>query len=166
MAGALSAKAHLLYMSGDYAGARPLYERALAIREAAQGPNHREIAPLLNDYGLLLLVTGDLTGARRAYERAIRISEQALGPDNIGLAGLLNSLGALLRQMGDYAPARGRSSARWRSGSACSARITRKSPAASSSWAPCSRRRRPGTRRGPSTSGRSAFASAPSVPTI
>jgi CHAT domain-containing protein len=93
-------------MSGDYPGARRRYDRALAIREAAQGPEHRDVAVLLTDMGLLLSATGDLSGARRAYERAVRISERALGPDHIGLAPTLNSLGALLRYTGDYAGAR------------------------------------------------------------
>jgi hypothetical protein len=49
---------------GDYAQARPLYERVLEIREKALGPDHPGTAECLNNLAVLLQAQGDLTGAQ------------------------------------------------------------------------------------------------------
>ena len=95
-----------LHTLGDYAGARPLLERALAIREAALPPGHPDLAQSLNDLGMLLRVGGDYAGARPLLERALAISEAALPPSHPDLAHSLHYLGDLLRAGGDYAGAR------------------------------------------------------------
>ncbi|MCB8977790.1 MAG: tetratricopeptide repeat protein [Ardenticatenaceae bacterium] len=91
---------------GDSAGARPFYERALAIREKALGPDHPDTALSLNNLGALLDSMGDLPAARPFYERALAIREKALGPDHPDTAQSLNNLGYLLRAMGDLPAAR------------------------------------------------------------
>ena len=48
----------LLKAQGDYAGARPLYERALAIREKVVGPEHHDTAQSLNNFARLLQAQG------------------------------------------------------------------------------------------------------------
>ncbi len=58
--------AHLLKAQGDFAGARPLYERALAIFEKALGPEHPFMATSLNNLAALLQAQGDLAGAQAA----------------------------------------------------------------------------------------------------
>jgi Tetratricopeptide repeat len=50
--------AHLLHDQGDYAGARPLSERALAIREKALGPEHPYTATSLNSLAQAELIAG------------------------------------------------------------------------------------------------------------
>jgi len=67
---------------GDYAQARPLVERALAIRKKAFGPDHPDTASLLNNFALLLRDLGDLAAARPLHERAVAIYDKALGPDH------------------------------------------------------------------------------------
>ena len=69
----------LLQSQGDYAAARPLYERALAIREQALGPAHPDTATSLNNLAYLLWAQGDYAAARPLYERALQIVEQVLG---------------------------------------------------------------------------------------
>ena len=91
---------------GDYAGARPLYERALRIDEAALGPTHPDVATSLNNLAVLLRAQGDYAGARPLYERALRIKEAALGPTHPSVATSLNNLAELLMAQGDYAGAR------------------------------------------------------------
>ena len=44
---------------GDYAGAEPLYRRALAIDERASGPDHPSVARDLNNLAALLVAEGD-----------------------------------------------------------------------------------------------------------
>ncbi len=95
-----------LWGTGDYAGARPYYERALGIDEKTLGPDHPDTAIDLNNLGLLLKTQGDLAGARPYYERALAIREKTLGPDHPDTAQSLNNLGGLLFAQGDLAGAR------------------------------------------------------------
>ncbi|MCP4427954.1 MAG: tetratricopeptide repeat protein, partial [Chloroflexi bacterium] len=95
-----------LYNFGDYAGARPYYERALAIREAQLGPGHPDTAVSLNNLGELLRAMGAYGEARPYYERALAIWEEQLGPDHPQTAAGNNNLGALLQAMGEYGEAR------------------------------------------------------------
>ncbi|HEY4404889.1 MAG TPA: tetratricopeptide repeat protein [Xanthobacteraceae bacterium] len=89
-----------------YAQARPLYERALALKEKAFGPDHPETALSLNNLALLLQDQGDLAGARPLHERALAIREKALGPGHPYTAESLNNLALLLQAQGDLAAAR------------------------------------------------------------
>ena len=85
----------LLRQLGDPAGARAQFERALAIGEAALGPDHPQVAVWRNNLGGVLWALGDLEGARVQYERALAISEAALGPEHPTVAtlrGILSSL--------------------------------------------------------------------------
>ena len=97
--------AYHLYMIGDYIGARPYFERALAINEQVLGTQHPETARSLNNLGGLLRAMGDLAGAQPYVERALAIREQVLGAQHPDTARSLNNLGALLRARGDYAEA-------------------------------------------------------------
>ncbi|CAN0593107.1 unnamed protein product, partial [Laminaria digitata] len=45
---------HLPDRQGNYAEAGPLYERSLAVREKALGPEHPSVAESLNNLALLL----------------------------------------------------------------------------------------------------------------
>jgi tetratricopeptide (TPR) repeat protein len=81
---------------GDLAGARPYFERALAIHEKVLGGEHPHTALSLNNLGYLLQAMGDLVGARPYYERALAIREKVLGgehPDTVTVRGNLESLG-------------------------------------------------------------------------
>jgi tetratricopeptide (TPR) repeat protein len=60
-------------------GARPYFERALAIFEKTMGPDHPDTAMGLNSLGYLLQLQGDLAGARPYFERALGILEKKLG---------------------------------------------------------------------------------------
>ena len=85
---------------GRPCGARPLYERALAIREKALGPEHPDTATSLNNLASLLQAQGDLVGARSLFERALAIREKALGPEHPDTASSLNNLANLLQGPG------------------------------------------------------------------
>ncbi|MCG8095038.1 MAG: tetratricopeptide repeat protein, partial [Candidatus Thiodiazotropha endolucinida] len=95
-----------LHMVADYAGARVAYERALAIFEAAFGPDHPNVARSVNNLGLVLQDLGDLAGARAALDRALAIDETAFGPDHPNVATDVNNLGLVLKELGDLAGAR------------------------------------------------------------
>jgi tetratricopeptide (TPR) repeat protein len=111
--GAETAAADLLSALGQYRQgalaaypeARTLFDRALAIREKALGPEHPDTAGSLNNVALLLRDQGDLAGARPLFERALAISEKALGPEHPSTATSLNNLALLLKDEGDLAGA-------------------------------------------------------------
>ncbi len=94
-----------LQEAGDYAGAEPLYRRALASNERALGPDHPKVATDLNNLAVLLYIKGDYAGAEPLYRRALAIDEKALGPDHPKVATNLNNLANLLEDKGDYAGA-------------------------------------------------------------
>jgi Tfp pilus assembly protein PilF len=80
---------------GDLAGAQPYFERALAIREKALGPDHPDTAQSLNNLGYLLKTRGDLVGARPYFERALAILTARLGPDHPQTQTVRRNLAAL-----------------------------------------------------------------------
>ena len=86
--------ANLLYSQGDYAAARPYFERALAIREKVLGPEQPDTARSLNDLAVLLKAQGDTAAARPYLERALAIYEKTRGPEHPGTATSLNNLAA------------------------------------------------------------------------
>jgi len=97
-----------LYLKGraQYAAARAALERALAIDEAALGPQHPKVATDVNNLGTVLQDLGDLAGARAAYQRALAIGEAAYGPQHPAVATRVNNLGSVLQALGDLAGAR------------------------------------------------------------
>jgi tetratricopeptide (TPR) repeat protein len=106
-------RADLLNSAGDYlhgraaySGARPLFERALAIREKVLGSEHTHTATSLNDLALVLMAQGDYARARPLHERALVIREKVLGPEHPETAMSLNNLAMLLLAQGDLARAR------------------------------------------------------------
>ena len=88
----------LLRNRGDLAAARPLDERALAIRERALGAEHPDIATSLNNLARLLWAQGDLAAARPLYERALAIREKVLGPDHRDTVAVRKALATLTTQ--------------------------------------------------------------------
>jgi Tfp pilus assembly protein PilF len=105
--------AELLNRAGEYlcsraaySNARPLFERALAIREKALGPEHPDTTTSLNNLAVLLQDQGDPARARPLYERTLAIRERALGPEHPDTGMTLNNLAHLLQDQGDFAGAR------------------------------------------------------------
>jgi tetratricopeptide (TPR) repeat protein len=94
-----------LQMMGDYAGAQPYLERALAIREMVSGADHLDTAQSLNNLGMLLLEKGDYDAAGFHLRWALAIYEQNLGENHRQTATSLSNLGGLLKAQGDYAGA-------------------------------------------------------------
>jgi tetratricopeptide (TPR) repeat protein len=89
---------------GAYAQARPLFERALTIRERALGAGHPDTAQSLNNLANLLYLQGDF--ARPLFERALAINEKVLGAEHPHTASSLNNLAGLLSSQDDYEAAR------------------------------------------------------------
>jgi tetratricopeptide (TPR) repeat protein len=97
--------AQYLDMCGRYQEAEPHYLRALAMREQHRGPEHPEVAQILNSLAVLYRHQGRYQEAEPHYLRALSISEQHRGPEHPEVARSLNSLAGLYWQQGKYAQA-------------------------------------------------------------
>ncbi|WP_170319967.1 CHAT domain-containing tetratricopeptide repeat protein [Polyangium spumosum] len=92
-----------LYGERKYDEAIPLAERELALLESALGPEHTDVAQLLNGLAMLWYWKGDNPKAAALHQRALTLRERALGPHHPYVAQSLNSLAMLHEQKGDYA---------------------------------------------------------------
>ncbi len=84
-----------LYGRAEFLAARDAFQRALAIDEAAFGPEHPQVAIGVNNLGLVLQDLGDLEGARACLERALRICRESLGEDHPHTVTVRNNLRSL-----------------------------------------------------------------------
>ena len=94
--------ADLVRVMGDPEQAKSLSERALAIKEAALGPDHPDVATMLDNSGVLYLDTGDHAEARSRFERALRIREASLGPEHPDAALSQINLGLVDASAGEH----------------------------------------------------------------
>ncbi|MCB9717450.1 MAG: serine/threonine protein kinase [Myxococcales bacterium] len=69
------------------------YQRALAMLEAAFGPDNPHLATPLNNLGTTLWAKGRVDEAEQRLEQALAIRERELGPDHPNVASTLNNLG-------------------------------------------------------------------------
>ena len=83
----------------DYAMSERLKRRALAIGEAADGPDHPTVAVNLNNLATLLQDTNRLAEAEPLMRRAARIFEASLGPVHPNTQTVRRNLDALLTQI-------------------------------------------------------------------
>ena len=95
-----------LRVQAQLTDAKALLERALAIDEAAYGPDHPDVGRDLNNLAAILRGLGDLAGARALQERALGIAEAVYGPDHPDVGTALNNLAQILQDLGDLAGAR------------------------------------------------------------
>ena len=89
----------LLQDLGDLAGARPCYERALAIREKVLGPEHPHTATSLNNLAVLCYHEEKFEEAARLMRRALTIRENALGPEHPDTQGSRQSLALIEKKL-------------------------------------------------------------------
>ncbi|KAF5418653.1 MAG: Tetratricopeptide (TPR) repeat [Candidatus Methanocomedens sp.] len=97
-----------VYLKGhaQFAEAKGMHERALAIYEAEYGPDHPDVATNVNNLGLVLQALGDMEGAKKMFERALVICEAEYGPDHPQVAIYVNNLGLVLKAIGDMEAAK------------------------------------------------------------
>jgi tetratricopeptide (TPR) repeat protein len=104
-AGVETVLGHSLRQLGDYAGAQPAYERALALHERLLGPDHPDVAERLYDLANLYRDQGRYGEAEPLYLRALAIQERGLGSDHSDVSRTLHSLAYLYWTQGHYAEA-------------------------------------------------------------
>ena len=95
------------HMNHGLTTAKELEERALALLETAMGPDHPEVANLLNALGLVQYDLGAYPEARALFERALGSFEATLGPDHPSTANGLTNLASVALATGSFIEARG-----------------------------------------------------------
>ncbi|MBI4671467.1 MAG: tetratricopeptide repeat protein [Chloroflexi bacterium] len=92
-----------LYLNGraQYAAAKELFERALAMCEKTFGVEHEYVAATVNNLSGVMWDLGDLHGAKAYLERALALDEKRFGPDHHNVASDVNNLGTVLQDLGD-----------------------------------------------------------------
>ncbi|NJL06424.1 MAG: tetratricopeptide repeat protein, partial [Chloroflexaceae bacterium] len=97
---ALNLHGLVLDRMGDYAAARPLYERALAIRERVLGSDHPATATSLNNLAVNFAYQQNFAAALPLMERAVAIRMQVLGAQHPDTQGSVQSLAAMRQAAG------------------------------------------------------------------
>jgi tetratricopeptide (TPR) repeat protein len=85
--------------------ARPLYKRALAIREKALRPGHPDVATSLNNLAEFYRAQGQYAQAEPLYKRSLAILEKTLGPEHPHVAASLSGLAEICCAQGNYVEA-------------------------------------------------------------
>jgi tetratricopeptide (TPR) repeat protein len=85
-----------------YQTASLFFQRALAIAEKAQGPEHPHTGTDMNNLAGLYEDMGDYDAALPLYKRALAIAENTQGPEHLVTGIRLNNLAALYYATGDY----------------------------------------------------------------
>lgn len=99
------AAAEAALRGGRYAEAEPLFQQALALREAALGGEHADVAQSLAGLAAVYQMTGRFPEAEANNRRALAIRERQLGPDHADTATSWRNLGETLRLAGRNAEA-------------------------------------------------------------
>jgi tetratricopeptide (TPR) repeat protein len=97
-----------VYLAGrvELTAARASFERALAIEEAAYGPDDPYVGRSLNHLGNALRSLGELPEAHIQFQRALTIYEAAYGPDHPEVARTLGNLALVVYDLGELPEAR------------------------------------------------------------
>jgi tetratricopeptide (TPR) repeat protein len=82
-----------------------MFNRAMAGKEKALGPDHSSTLNPVNNLGLLYADQGRFADAERMYNRALGGYEKALGPDHSSTLNTVYNIGLLYRQQGRLADA-------------------------------------------------------------
>jgi tetratricopeptide (TPR) repeat protein len=93
----LTIKAFALAYAGKYAEAILVAHQVLAMREQLLGPDHPDVATVLNSFGSLYEQVGRYADAEQFYKRMLAIREKALSPDHPDYFLVAQSLNNLAR---------------------------------------------------------------------
>lgn len=92
-----------LWQTGDFDGALPYHEKALAIREKILGPDDPAVAESLVNIGRVLRGMGKSAETQSLFERSLEIRMARFGEQHVDTAESLENLGRCLHELGDPA---------------------------------------------------------------
>jgi tetratricopeptide (TPR) repeat protein len=90
-------RASRYFAQGDAVRPEKLYRRALETMQALLGPEHADVALILNDLALYCKALGRLAEARQLYERALAIFQRSQGAAHANAASVMFNLAQLLK---------------------------------------------------------------------
>ncbi len=93
------------YKGAQWAFLTLLYLDIRGIIEKALGPDHQDVAFVLNNLALLYRSQGRYAEAEPLFRRSLEIGEKAMGPDHPDVAATLSNLAGLYKSEGRYAEA-------------------------------------------------------------
>lgn len=105
LASAVTSLAIVYWGRGDFARARPHFERALELWESALGPEAPDTAAATSNLASVLVELGDFDEASRLHERALAIREKVLGPEHYATFISLNNIASMHQTRNDWAAA-------------------------------------------------------------
>lgn len=100
--GALGALQRHLTDRGRLPEALPLAQRALVLAERLHGPEHLQVAIVLNNLAELERQLGQFAPALAHHQRSLALHERLLGPDHLETAVAANNLGLVHHAMGRF----------------------------------------------------------------
>ena len=86
---------------GDFAGAKQLFERSLALAEQTYGPNHPAVAESLVNLGVVSAMQGHVVDGEPLLVRAVAILEPHAASEPFGLANALSALSNVRHEQGN-----------------------------------------------------------------
>lgn len=98
-----SALGRHLWQTGDFDGALPYHQKALAIREKIFGPDDPAVAESLVNIGRVLRGLGKSAETKPLFERSLEIRMAHFGEQHVDTAESLENLGRCLHELGDPA---------------------------------------------------------------
>lgn len=97
----------VLYLKvGRYHDAEPVQKEALAIIEAALGPDHVSTGQVFGNFAMLQKQMGRYREAEALFARALEIYGRSLPPSDARIGVTLDNLGGVYREQGQYRKAR------------------------------------------------------------
>jgi tetratricopeptide (TPR) repeat protein len=94
------ALASIVALRGRYQEARPLFEKAVALRELHYGKLNPLTASSRTNLANVLSGLREYDAAEREYRAALEAQEQIFGPDGYDLSGVLSNYGQMLAEQG------------------------------------------------------------------
>ncbi len=85
----------------QYAEAKGLFERAMALAGRFYGETHPQVASIANNLGRVHRELGNLNDAKACFERSMSIDTEVYGESDPHLAAVFNNYGIVMQQSGD-----------------------------------------------------------------
>ncbi len=106
LADSLAGLAIVYFVKSKYSQVKPLYNRALEIKERAFGPDHPEVGLSLLRLANIYYHSSDYVNAELPYRRCLTIAEKSVGENDPMLARALSGLANLYTELGDFEKAK------------------------------------------------------------
>jgi tetratricopeptide (TPR) repeat protein len=95
-----------LIKRAQYAEAKGLFERAMAIATTFYGESHPQVSAIANNLGRVHRLLGNVDEAKEHFQRSMQIDQATYGESDPRMAAVFNNYGVILQESGDAEGAR------------------------------------------------------------